>query len=100
MAKPCHQNQPTPAVAPLSTAAPRVLPRTALPQVAQRDAAGSGINPEQLFADCWSAGYLSAIGLIAHVMKMLPRDVTIDTEVDLGPAGHDSHSFGAMVSAA
>ena len=50
--------------------------------------AGTGTNPEQLFAAGWSACYLSAIKLIAGKMKVaLPNDVVIDAEVDLGPAG-------------
>ncbi len=48
---------------------------------------GTGTNPEQLFAAGWSACFLSAIKLVAHKAKVtLPSDVTIDAEVDLGPA--------------
>lgn len=50
--------------------------------------AGSGTNPEQLFAVGWSACYLSAIKLVAAKMKVkLPTEFAIDTEVDLGTAG-------------
>lgn len=50
--------------------------------------AGSGTNPEQLFAAGWSACFLSAIKLAAHKSKVvLPSDVAIDAEVDLGPVG-------------
>jgi osmotically inducible protein OsmC len=50
--------------------------------------AGTGTNPEQLFAAGWSACYLSAIKLIAGKIKVsLSNDVVIDVEVDLGPAG-------------
>ena len=46
---------------------------------------GTGTNPEQLFAAAWSACYLSAIKIVAHAMKvMLPPDIAIDAEVDLG----------------
>jgi Ohr subfamily peroxiredoxin len=49
---------------------------------------GTGTNPEQLFAAGWSACFLSAIKLAAGKMKVvLPPDVAIDAEVDLGPIG-------------
>ena len=48
---------------------------------------GAGTNPEQLFAAGWSACFLSAIRLIAGKKKIvLPSDVSIDTEIDLGVA--------------
>ena len=47
--------------------------------------AGSGTNPEQLFAAGWSACFMSAIGLAAGQRKVpLPADRAIDAEVDLG----------------
>ena len=47
--------------------------------------AGSGTNPEQLFAAGWSACFLSAIRLVAGAQKLrLPPDAAIDAEVDLG----------------
>jgi len=50
--------------------------------------AGTGTNPEQLFAVGWSACYLSAIKIVAARMKVrLPADAAIDTEVDLGMTG-------------
>jgi lipoyl-dependent peroxiredoxin len=50
-------------------------------------AAGSGTNPEQLFAAGWSACFESAIGLAARKMKItLPADLVIDAEVDLNMA--------------
>jgi len=46
--------------------------------------AGSGSNPEQLFAAGWSACFEGAMGLAARKMKVsLPADVAIDAEVDL-----------------
>ena len=52
--------------------------------------AGSGTNPEQLFAAGWSACFLSAIRLVAGRQKLrLPPDASIDAEVDLGSAGSD-----------
>lgn len=48
-------------------------------------AAGSGTNPEQLFAAGWSACFLGALGVAANKMKVtLPADRAIDAEVDLG----------------
>jgi Ohr subfamily peroxiredoxin len=47
--------------------------------------AGSGTNPEQLFAAGWSACFMSAMGLAAAQRKVaLPADRAIDAEVDLG----------------
>ena len=47
-------------------------------------AAGSGPNPEQLFAAGWSACFLSAIGLAASQQKVaLPADRSVEAEVDL-----------------
>jgi lipoyl-dependent peroxiredoxin len=46
---------------------------------------GTGTNPEQLFAVCWSACYLSVLKTVAARMKIkLPPDVAVDAEVDLG----------------
>jgi Ohr subfamily peroxiredoxin len=48
-------------------------------------AAGTGTNPEQLFAAGWSACFMSAIGVAAAQRKLpLPPDRAIDAEVDLG----------------
>ena len=53
-------------------------------------AAGTGTNPEQLFAVGWSACYLSAIKLAAGRKKVrLPAGAGIDIEVDLGTADGD-----------
>ena len=50
--------------------------------------AGTGTNPEQLFAAGWSACFQSAMELVAHKMKVaLPANSAIDAEVDLGPNG-------------
>ena len=47
--------------------------------------AGSGTNPEQLFAAGWSACFMSTIALAAGQQKVaLPADRAIDAEVDLG----------------
>ncbi|CAG2155193.1 Organic hydroperoxide resistance protein OhrB [Cupriavidus yeoncheonensis] len=50
--------------------------------------AGSGTNPEQLFAAGWSACFIGAIGLAARAKGVtLPPDLAVDAEVDLGMAG-------------
>jgi osmotically inducible protein OsmC len=50
--------------------------------------AGSGTNPEQLFAAGWSACFMGAMGLAAAKMKTrLPADAAIDDEVDLCDTG-------------
>lgn len=47
--------------------------------------AGTGTNPEQLFAAGYSACFLGAIKAVAGKMKLsVPADVSIDAEVDLG----------------
>jgi Ohr subfamily peroxiredoxin len=48
---------------------------------------GSGTNPEQLFAAGWSACFQGAMGHVARNRKIvLPADLAIDAEVDLGTA--------------
>jgi lipoyl-dependent peroxiredoxin len=47
--------------------------------------AGSGTNPEQLFAAGWSACFIGAMGVAAGKMKVsLPAERAVDAEVDLG----------------
>jgi Ohr subfamily peroxiredoxin len=49
-------------------------------------AAGTGTNPEQLFAAGYSACFIGAMKAVAGKMKVtLPADLAIDAEVDLGP---------------
>ena len=48
---------------------------------------GNGTNPEQLFAAGWSACFIGAMAQVATARKIvLPRDVSVDAEVDLGTA--------------
>lgn len=48
--------------------------------------AGTGTNPEQLFAAGYSACFIGAIKAVAGKMKLsVPAEVSIDAEVDLGP---------------
>ena len=50
--------------------------------------AGTGTNPEQLFAAGWSACFISAMGLVANKMKVqLPSDAAVDAEIDLCNSG-------------
>jgi lipoyl-dependent peroxiredoxin len=50
--------------------------------------AGTGTNPEQLFAAGWSACFIGAMGIAANKMKVaLPEDRAINAEVDLGTSG-------------
>ena len=59
---------------------------------------GNGTNPEQLFAAGWSACFLSAIKLLAGKRKIvLPDDVAIDVEVDLGLA-HGVYNLAARLN--
>jgi Ohr subfamily peroxiredoxin len=46
--------------------------------------AGSGTNPEQLFAAGWSACFIGAIGKAAQVHDVvLPADLAVDAAIDL-----------------
>lgn len=46
--------------------------------------AGTGTNPEQLFAAGWSACFIGAMGLAAGKLKIkLPAETAVDAEVDL-----------------
>ncbi len=53
--------------------------------------AGTGTNPEQLFAAGYSACFIGAMKAVAGMKKItLPDDLSIDASVDLGkiPAGY------------
>ena len=61
-------------------------------------AAGTGTNPEQLFAAGWSACFEGAMGLAARKMNfVLPADLAIDAEVDLNLAG-DAYFLSARLN--
>ena len=50
--------------------------------------AGTGTNPEQLFAAGYSACFIGAMKAVATKQKItLPQDLSVDAEVDLGPVG-------------
>ena len=56
---------------------------------------GNGTNPEQLFAAGWSTSFISSMRVVAGRMKVvLPADVAIDAEVDLGRTGD---AYGLVV---
>lgn len=57
--------------------------------------AGTGTNPEQLFAAGYSACFIGAIKAVAAKQKLtVPQDVAVDAEVDLGPI---PNAFGIAV---
>ncbi|NTZ08990.1 organic hydroperoxide resistance protein [Burkholderia metallica] len=58
-------------------------------QLSSPGSAGTGTNPEQLFAAGWSACFIGAMQLAARAEKVaLPADLAVDAEVDLGTAGN------------
>ncbi|KVS36226.1 organic hydroperoxide resistance protein [Burkholderia ubonensis] len=58
-------------------------------QLSSPGSAGSGTNPEQLFAAGWSACFIGAMQLAARASKItLPADLAVDAEVDLGTSGN------------
>lgn len=60
--------------------------------------AGTGTNPEQLFAAGWSACFIGAMGLAARERRVvLPADTSVDAEVDLG-TGADGYALQARLA--
>jgi Ohr subfamily peroxiredoxin len=60
--------------------------------------AGTGTNPEQLFAAGWSACFIGAMGLAAREQHVaLPADTAVDAEVDLG-TGADGYALQARLA--
>jgi len=56
---------------------------------------GSGTNPEQLFAAGYSACFIGALKAVAGKTKaVLPSDLSVDAEVDLGPV---ANAYGIAV---
>ena len=52
--------------------------------------AGTGTNPEQLFAVGWSGCFEESMKLAAHKLKIrLPEETALDAEVDLCKTGDD-----------
>jgi Ohr subfamily peroxiredoxin len=57
-------------------------------QLSAPGGAGTGSNPEQLFAAGYSACFIGAMKAVAARQKItLPTDLAVDAEVDLGPVG-------------
>jgi Ohr subfamily peroxiredoxin len=57
-------------------------------KLAPPGSAGAGTNPEQLFAAGWSACFIGAMRRVAATQQVvLPAEVAVDAEVDLGTAG-------------
>jgi Ohr subfamily peroxiredoxin len=53
-------------------------------QLSSPGTAGTGTNPEQLFAAGWSACFIGAMGLAAAAKQIkLPAELAVDAEVDL-----------------
>jgi len=52
--------------------------------------AGTGTNPEQLFAVGWSGCFEESMKIVARKMKIrLPEETALDAEVDLCKTGED-----------
>jgi Ohr subfamily peroxiredoxin len=67
-------------------------------QLSTPGGAGSGTNPEQLFAAGWSACFIGAIRSAAARLKVqLPPSLSIDAEVDLGTNG-DVYGLAARLT--
>ena len=57
-------------------------------QLTSPGTAGTGTNPEQLFAAGYSACFIGAMKAVAGMQKVaLPDDLSIDASVDLGKLG-------------
>ncbi|CAG2272642.1 peroxiredoxin [Burkholderia sola] len=64
-------------------------------QLSSPGSAGTGTNPEQLFAAGWSACFIGAMQLAARAEKVtLPADLAVDAEVDLGTSGSPERCIG------
>ena len=61
---------------------------------------GAGTNPEQMFAAGYSACFIGAMKAVAGKMKVqLPQDLSVDSEVDLGPInGGNAYGIAARMN--
>ncbi|KWA22153.1 peroxiredoxin [Burkholderia territorii] len=67
-------------------------------QLSSPGSAGTGTNPEQLFAAGWSACFIGAMQLAARAAKVaLPADLAVDAEVDLG-TGNNAYFLQARLN--
>ena len=61
-------------------------------------AGGNGTNPEQLFAAGYSACFIGAMKAVAARQKIsLPTEVSITTDVGIGPHANKPGAFGIAV---
>ena len=64
-------------------------------------AGGAGTNPEQLFAAGYSACFIGAMKAVAAREKIvLPADVSIKSDVSIGPMTGKEGAFGVAVAMA
>jgi lipoyl-dependent peroxiredoxin len=64
-------------------------------------AGGAGTNPEQLFAAGYSACFIGAMKAVAAREKLtLPADVSIKSDVSIGPMTGKEGAFGIAVTMA
>jgi len=64
-------------------------------------AGGAGTNPEQLFAAGYSACFIGAMKAVAARQKIsLPAEVSIKSDVSIGPMTGKEGAFGISVSMA
>ena len=62
-------------------------------------AGGAGTNPEQLFAAGYSACFIGAMKAVAARQKIvLPAEVSIKTDVSIGPMSGKEGAFGIAVA--
>ena len=62
-------------------------------------AGGAGTNPEQLFAAGYSACFIGAMKAVAARQKIvLPADVSIKSDVSIGPMTGKEGAFGIAVA--
>lgn len=62
-------------------------------------AGGVGTNPEQLFAAGYSACFIGAMKAVSAKQKVaLPAEVSITTEVGIGPHANKPGAFGIQVA--
>ena len=62
--------------------------------------AGTGTNPEQLFAAGYAACFIGALKAVAGMQKItLPADLAIDSSVDLGKVGQ-AYGIAAQLNVA
>jgi Ohr subfamily peroxiredoxin len=62
-------------------------------------AGGPGTNPEQLFAAGYSACFIGAMKAVSARQKVaLPAEVSITTEVGIGPHANKPGAFGIQVA--